>query len=153
MRKPRKGSNYVMLSDGDFRSLWNEGKDSTAMAAFVRRVIVYAQATLGGISPNRGSRSASPPAALLISSWERQTMSKSGPASRKINAEPCSSGFSMSLIALLHQRAQAFDRRRFGHFRPMIASSTLATANPEPETTNSTDCRKGPHVGRGRQQI
>jgi hypothetical protein len=51
MRKPRKGSNYVMLSDGDFRSLWNEGKDSTAMAAFVRRVIVYAQATLGGISP------------------------------------------------------------------------------------------------------
>jgi len=36
MRKPRKGSNYVMLSDGDFRSLWNEGKDSTAMAAFVR---------------------------------------------------------------------------------------------------------------------
>jgi len=103
--------------------------------------------------PNRGSRSASPPAALLISSWERQTMSKSGPASRKINAEPCSSGFSTSLIALLRQRAQAFDRRRFGHFRPMIASSTLATANPEPETTISTDCRKGPHVGRGRQQI
>ena len=73
MRKPRKGTSYVMVSDGDLRSLW-EAKP-VAIEAFARRVIMYAQVALADISPQLWESPRQPKAGtsfLLVGTPERE---------------------------------------------------------------------------------
>lgn len=59
MRKPRSGTSYIMLSDGDLRSLYS-GK-TPAMASAARRAATYACMTLDQISPQKWDSHRQPP--------------------------------------------------------------------------------------------
>lgn len=59
MRKPRGGASYIMLSDGDLRSLYS-GK-TPAMASVARRAATYARMTLEQISPQKWDSPRQPP--------------------------------------------------------------------------------------------
>lgn len=59
MRKPRKGINYIMMSDGDLRTLWTA--KSVGMAPLARRASTYARMTLDGIIPEQWESPRQPP--------------------------------------------------------------------------------------------
>lgn len=59
MRKPRKGSNYIMVSDGELRSLWTAKQP--AMAPIARRAAIYARMTLEDLIPEKWESPRQPP--------------------------------------------------------------------------------------------